>query len=356
MCRINPFVDLAAGTLTVSAPGMPDLILPLDYRGRMPGFASPRGDQEDTCSVASRPSASVSSVGNGDHVGVGGGGSSGGSGGGGGGDTPMIVRVCGNRREGVTCAASASAWFTRFLGMPCSLVRAVDAAAVDTAAAAAATAATAATAAAAAAAVTVAADADATDVDAARSWTNGSSTIAPFADSGTPVTRYRYGSRNGNDNGNGSDSVDFPGTCKEENAGGGAIVRKVPWFHKEARLGGRRRAASSAPAAAAAAMTTGGGNVAANSRAFANEAPYLLISRASVAKVNDMIRRESSNTRGVEKVTEGGGGGGGAYFGGEGDAEHEQVRARACFMYLRLSCLTQLYQPWLTVQLTHRSS
>lgn len=323
MCHIRPFVDLTAAVLIVSAPGMPDLILPLDYGGRIPVPDDTNGEKGETC--GSRPSPYVNVVGDGVSV-------SGGDGSSGDPDTPMIVRVCGNRREGMTCTGSASAWFTRFLGVPCSLVRAV--AAVD------------------ATATTVAgAGAAGAAGDATRSWASGS-TAAPFADDGT-VVRYRNGDGNGNGNGSGKGTGTgtgtgaFPGTSlskEEENAGGGSTTIRVPWFQAGAWLGARRRASSSPSAAAPAlaTVTAGGGEVAANTRAFANEAPYLLISRASVAKVNDIIRRESGCTGAVNKVTNGGGGGGGdgdgggdgACNGGEEDADFEQARTVCVYLPL----------------------
>lgn len=98
MCKIRPFVDLQSRTLTVSAPGMPNLVLPLGWGIYKENNGSPR-------SFGDRARDGGARGGNTD-------------------DAPMIVRVCGNRRVGVTCTASASAWFTRFIGVPCSLVRA----------------------------------------------------------------------------------------------------------------------------------------------------------------------------------------------------------------------------------------
>lgn len=113
MCKIHPSVDLEARTLTVSAPGMPDLVLPLSW-----------GIRRSTASIDSAKSKSSRSggmsTGGENFNGAAADGSEGAN---------MIVRVCGNRRTGVPCTESASAWFTRFLGVPCSLVRATSVAA-----------------------------------------------------------------------------------------------------------------------------------------------------------------------------------------------------------------------------------
>ncbi|CAM9926275.1 unnamed protein product, partial [Ectocarpus fasciculatus] len=177
--------------------------------------------------------------------------------GGGGGHT--VVRVCGNRRAGVTCAASASAWFTRFLGVPCSLVRAADVG--GSAAAESATSATAAA--------------------ASGDWSSDNIADIP------------------------------PPHIKEHDAGSRTMKAVMPWFPTAVGLlGGWRASLSSSPAPAA----EGGVGIeaedaAASNRAFANEAQFLLISRASVAKVNDMIRRESGSCSGIDG-DEGGGDGG----------------------------------------------
>lgn len=186
MCKIRPFVDLQSRTLIVSAPGMPNLVLPLGWGIYKENNGSPR-------SFGDRARDGGTCGGNTD-------------------DAPMIVRVCGNRRAGVTCAASASAWFTRFLGVPCSLVRA---AAVST----------------------------------------------------SPVPTL--------DGENGSAENQGSRILNGRNVGlsGGVSTRDKD------RVGAPSSHDSGAVQPTAAAE-----------RAFANEAQYLLISRASVDKVNDVIR------------------------------------------------------------------
>lgn len=218
MCKIRPFVNLKASTLTVSAPGMPDLVLPLSW-GKSDARSSPPAAPSNS---AEAPAAAGSSS---DPAGIRRlhrGGTDDGWGRqdvGDGGDVPLTVRVCGNRRAGVTCASSASAWFTRFLGVPCWLVRA-------------------------AAATSVAAD-----------WSGPSAGFSIKDD-------------------------DDNSTVNKANA-----VGVLPFSN--IRAAGRRvLSAATAPAA-----------VEENAdRAFANEAQYLLISRASVAKVNQMglLDREDS--------------------------------------------------------------
>lgn len=259
MCKIRPFVDLEMRTLTVSAPGMPDLVLPLNW-GSPPGSSSSTNSNGNSNSRKNDGISGIVSVGHGDGGRIYGGRW---------GEwerkkttttaspptqPPMVVRVCGNQRAGVPCAASASAWFTRFLGVPCSLVRAADSinppslssfpAGGDSNAAGAATAvaaAAAATAAAAAAAVTAS---------------------APFLPSPlqflSPLSRL----------------------------GGGAKPKSKPNLDTKPQP-----EACSAATPAAAAVTAAITAPAAADRAFANEAQYLLISRASVANVNDVIRQ-----------------------------------------------------------------
>ncbi|CBJ33682.1 conserved unknown protein [Ectocarpus siliculosus] len=199
MCQIRPFVDLASGTLTVTAPRMPDLVLPLGYSG---GGGDGAGDAR--CWRGE-----------------------------GGGDT--VVRVCGNRRAGVTCAASASAWFTRFLGVPCSLVRA---AAVDSSAAA----------------------------------------------EGTAAGRGGGGGGGGGD-WSSHNMADIPPLhMKEDNDGGRAVKTVMPWFPTAMGLLGAWRSSSSPAPAAEGGVGGEAEDAAASNRAFANEAQFLLISRASVAK------------------------------------------------------------------------
>ncbi|CAN0106082.1 unnamed protein product, partial [Hapterophycus canaliculatus] len=262
MCRIRPFVDLAADTLTISAPKMPDLVLPLDYRGGEGGGggggrgASDDARETDFCGFRSQNSNGDRGVGFGDRaVGVDESAARGADddGDGEGGNVSMVVRVCGNRRAGVTCAASASAWFTRFLGVPCSLVRAAAAAADD-------------------AAADSGADAGA-DGGAGNGHRAATDILSP--DERTAATDI---------GGVGGGGV------------GGAITSMMPWFQAAAGLLGRGRAPS-APTTpgipAATAVTAGQTKAGTSSRAFANEAEFLLISRASVDKVNDVIRRES---------------------------------------------------------------
>lgn len=186
MCKIRPFVDLQSRTLTVSAPGMPNIVLPLGWGIYKENNGSPRsfGDRARDCGVR----------------------------GGNTNDASMIVRVCGNRRMGVTCTASASAWFTRFLGVPCSLVRA---AAVST--------------------------------SSVPALDGGN---APAESRGSRIPNGRTVGLNG-------------GVCTRDKNGAGA-----PASHESGAV---------QPTVSA-------------ERAFANEAQYLLISRASVDKVNDVIR------------------------------------------------------------------
>lgn len=244
MCRIQPFVDLATGSLTVSAPGMPDLILPLDYLGQENEPDGVRGEGKTD---------GDSTNGDGDSRFVEGG-SGGGDNSGESGDTPVTVRVCGNRRAGVTCAASASAWFTRFLGVRCSLIRAAVVGASD--------------------------------------WSDDGSG-KPYAGD-TPAVN----SGNGDD-GNGSGAAPNPLSNGETFVGRSAVSRVMTWL--PARLRGDRRSPSRPVPTA---EDDGGG--AAGSRAFANEAPFLLIARASVAKANDMIRRNSGTNGGGEEAANGG--------------------------------------------------
>lgn len=289
MCQIRPFVDLASGTLTVTAPKMPDLVLSLGYSGGEGGVGG-GGDRDEAsdgvtgtepCCLRS-PSSSSSSPGCGRVVdcrsGGNGGGNSGGDGagdarcwrGGGGGDT--VVRVCGNRRAGVTCAASASAWFTRFLGVPCSLVRA---AAVD---------------------------------------------CSPAAAGATSDTAGGGGDWS-------SHSIPPP-QMQEDNDGGRAMKTVMPWFPAAVGLLGGWRSSSSPAPTAEGGVGGEAEDAAASNRAFANEAQFLLISRASVAKVNDIIRRESASGSGIDGVEEDGGDGGGVAPRRRGGSRQEQVRAR----------------------------
>lgn len=266
MCRIRPFVDFAAGTLTVSAPSMPDLVLPLDYLGQnhepdnlsdcnTHGLRSSYTDGNGTNGTGECRSVESS-----------------------GGDSPVTVRVCGNRRAGVTCAASASAWFTRFLGMRCSLVRAAA-------------------------------------VAGASDWSNDGSNIGSskrFADD-APSTNFD----DGDGGGSGNDTSPNPSSSGGKEAGSGVVSGIMPWL--QAGLGGGWKSASCpVPAARPMSSTEGDESGAAGFRAFANEAPYLLISRASVAKANDMIRRESGNVAGGKEVADGG---------AESGEDHEQVSA-----------------------------
>ncbi|CAN0101625.1 unnamed protein product [Ectocarpus sp. 6 AP-2014] len=308
MCQIRPFVDLASGTLTVTAPRMPDLVLPLGYSGGQGGVGGGGGRDgasdgvtgTEPCSLRSPSSSSSSSsssspgcVGVVDCRSGGNGGGNGGSNGGGdgagdarcrrgegGGDT--VVRVCGNRRAGVTCAASASAWFTRFLGVPCSLVRA---AAVDSSAAA----------------------------------------------EGTAAGRGGGGGGGGSGGGGDWSSHNMadipPPHIKEDNDGGRAVKHLVPWFPTAMGLLGAWRSSSSPAPAAEGGVGGGAEDAAASNRAFANEAQFLLISRASVAKVNDVIRRESGSGSGsgIDGVEEDGGDGGGVAPGRRGGSRQEQV-------------------------------
>lgn len=258
MCKIRPFVDFHSGTLTVSAPGMPDLVLPLEWgmagKGgngdgtdgavvsswKPPTPAKSRGQPKRATSTWSVNNSAAAAAANNDdddndskndndkivgesQVNISKSswvsqllspscdafvsqnrGSGSGSGGEGAGHI-AVVRVCGNRRTGLSCATSASAWFTRFLGMPCSLVRA--------------------------AAVTFATD-------------NSSSGRNPnaFAAGRGPAR--------------------------------GILIAPE----------------TTAAAAAEAATAEHEEGKAAAGRAFANEAPYLLVSQASVAKVNKVIR------------------------------------------------------------------
>lgn len=258
MCKIHPLVDLYSRTLTVSAPGMPNLVLPLDWgkhkqksedsAKQCPMSPSPPlmcRDQREKQSMSMWPWSRVRSraavdndsdcrgpevkvvksptrsfptsyFGTSD-------GRNGNSGGGGDEEGEVaIVRVCGNRRVGVTCEASASAWFTRFLGVPCSLVRA---AAVSTT----------------------------TDIETATENVNVNvgATVAGEASSGQPSAR-------------GKSPMLMPGSIDTE-----AKARRKKQ----------------------------GDEVAAAERAFANEAPYLLISQASVAKVNSTIQESYCSER-----------------------------------------------------------
>lgn len=296
MCQIRPFVDLASGTLTVTAPGMPDLVLPLGYSGGEGGVGG-GGDREGTsngvretepCCLRSPPSSSSStSCGgvvdcrSGDN---GGGGDSGSGAGdarcwsGGRGDT--VVRVCGNRRAGVTCSASASAWFTRFLGVPCSLVRAA----------------------------------------------------AIGGNAATAVTTSATAAGGGGDWSSHNLANSPPPRTKADNAGDRAMKTVMPWFPAAVGLlgGWRSSSSSSSSPAPAAEGGIGGGaeDAAASNRAFANEAQFLLISRSSVAKVNDIIRRESGSGSGTDGVEEDGGDGGGVAPRRRGGSRQEQVRVR----------------------------
>lgn len=205
MCKIRPFVDLQARTLTVSAPGMPDLVLSLDWDKSDARASSPMTSDDSAAeptvgsSWYSSRCKSSSSGGDGDNAVAAS-------------ATPMIVRVCGNRRPGIICAASTSAWFTRFLGVPCSLVRAASAATLPS-----------------------------------TKWIG-------FPEHATAASK---GQRNN--------------YVRSTYAGDGLAPSTA-----DGGLTGKQ--ASRPPLGGAA------------DRAFANEAQYLLISLASVAKVNDMIR------------------------------------------------------------------
>ncbi|CAM9638105.1 unnamed protein product [Scytosiphon promiscuus] len=231
MCQIRPFVNLLAGTLTVSAPGMPDL-----FR-RFRSHISNGGVD----GVSSRGTGIITS-----EVCTGGGGGDADSGNGESGNVPMVVRVCGNRRAGVTCAASASAWFTRFLGVPCSLVRAA-ARAPRTAVA-----------------------------SASEEPSGGGSSPSVGGDAG------------------GSAAADTSSLSDERIAANGGVHNP---------------------------------EVGTSSRAFANEAQFLLISRASVNKVNDVIRRESGIGLGGGNRGAGDGGGGDddGVAAGDSDEDPHQV-------------------------------
>ncbi|CAM9962020.1 unnamed protein product, partial [Ectocarpus sp. 12 AP-2014] len=112
---------------------------------------------------------------------------------------------------------------------------------------------------------------------------------------------------------------------QEDNDGGRAVKTGMPWFPAAVELlVGWRSSSSPAPA------TEGGvggeaEDVAASNRAFANEAQFLIISRASVAKVNDIIRRESASGGGIDGVEEDGGDGGGVAPRRRGGSRQEQV-------------------------------
>ena len=233
MCKIRPFVDLHARTLTVSAPAMPDLVLPLHWETPDVGGDTTRDDSVGTGRRGSwgrgpAPPRSRNGAG-----GSGAGGDGGGDGGGGGGfssggdSSSTIVRVCGNRRAGVTCSASVSAWFTRFLGVPCSLVRAATV------------------------------------------------TFDPPTGGG----------------GSGGVTPSALGSPSSDNTNGSAVAS--PELATPAPAPALAPARAAAAAAVAAAVAAGG----VANRAFANEAQYLLISRASVGIVNKMIC-ESSLTGG----------------------------------------------------------
>lgn len=131
MCKIRPFVDLCNRTLTVTAPGMPDLVLSLDWEeggghGVRENGRDPRPKAVEA-EITSTPAPAVSAT----QTSRRGLSSSGvdAEGSGSARDEDLtIVRVCGNNRVGVSCASSASTWFSKFLDMPCSLVRASSAA------------------------------------------------------------------------------------------------------------------------------------------------------------------------------------------------------------------------------------
>lgn len=261
MCKIRPFVDLDARTLAVSAPGMPDLVLPLDW-GRSNSRAKPLCDAVSADNGGRRRGdGAVASRRHGY-----------GRGGGGGEDNldaggefaATIVRVCGNRRSGVTCATSASAWFSRFLGVPCLLVRAA----------------------------TVVAAAD-------PGWADSSSL-------GSAAEKGDGNNTSGRSGGGGG------GSDTGRSVIGGA--REVLSSTSNASAVGVRAVSSSPEASAAASDGKTAAAVAEGvaSRAFANEAQYLLISRASVAKANEMIRESVLGEEGGRFVrgdeADGGGG------------------------------------------------
>ncbi|CAM9460940.1 unnamed protein product [Ectocarpus sp. 13 AM-2016] len=85
----------------------------------------------------------------------------------------------------------------------------------------------------------------------------------------------------------------------------------MPWFPAAVGLLGGWRSSSSPAPAAEGGVGGEAGDAAASNRAFANEAQFLLISRASVAKVNDIIRRESASGSDIDGVDGDGGDGGG---------------------------------------------
>lgn len=82
MVLIRPRIDLPARTMTVAAPGMQDLVLPLDQ-------------ESETCSDASSSCSGSSSE----------------------------ARVCSDRVRVVHVSARADEWFSTFLGTPCELRR-----------------------------------------------------------------------------------------------------------------------------------------------------------------------------------------------------------------------------------------
>ena len=268
MCRIRPFVDLAAGTLTVSAPGMPDLVLPLNYLGQ---------EHESGAMREGKPHGLRSTYING--VGINGAGECR-SVEGGGGDNPVTVRVCGNRRAGVTCVASASAWFTRFLGVRCSLVRAAA-------------------------------------IAGAGDWSNVGSNTGSGELLADDVPAVKFGAGDGDGDG----AMPYPLSGGRNGVGSGRVPRTLPWLR--AGLGdGLKSTPCSVPATGAVSTAEhDGGAHAAGCRAFANEAPYLLISRASVAKANDMIRRESGTVGGGKEALNGD---------VESGEDHEQVCVCVC--------------------------
>ncbi|CAM9804083.1 unnamed protein product, partial [Phaeothamnion confervicola] len=213
MCHIRPRVDLDAGIMTVTAPGMDDLLIPLNWGGEGVSDGSGGGDKR-----------------------------------------ACTVRVCGVRCRGVLYGASASQWFSKYLGLPCSLVRAV-AAKADAAAAAPSDGA-------AAAAVTSTAYATAAaPVVAKAAAVEGPELDRAVADVAAPAYTSLFGGLVGRLWGSAT-----PGDSVADCAavGGGATAN-------------------------------GGGGGRSNKetgRAFSNEAQYLLISRASVDRVNGIIHRE----------------------------------------------------------------
>ncbi|CAM9990697.1 unnamed protein product, partial [Choristocarpus tenellus] len=127
MCKIRPHADPATQTLTISAPDMPDLTLPLHWgqesnssKSAAPATAADIADpagQRWKCLESRGSSMCSNSFG---EIGAGELGK--------GGEAVTTVRVCGHHRKGIQCVPAASLWFTKFLGVPCSLVRAAHAA------------------------------------------------------------------------------------------------------------------------------------------------------------------------------------------------------------------------------------